>query len=292
MTDTEDGQPEIWFFRPGELGPTKEVRASWADPEDEENPLRNFIGNQHAVRRLCRVAFDVYGRYNRQCNDHSVVLIGPPSTGKATLARMLCEHICLPFVEIDGAAVSDVNQIAVSIAKMLEEAKFENCQYKTLELQDLGGGEVVVPPCIVFINNFHALPKKVEHGVRQAVAGRLETNGWKLDTTRICWIIATTEILRPEGFDSFTTIRLKPLSVEEVAQVVALHYPDLPAEFCLLVARLAPLPRDALAFARELAIELEMHDGDWRGVAAAVAKDWGLLSSTPWMNRMSRNGHN
>jgi hypothetical protein len=283
---TEDGQLEINFFLPGDPGPSKEVRASWADPEDEDNPLRNFIGNQHAVRRLCRVAFDVYGRYNRQCNDHSVVLIGPPSTGKATLARMFCEHICLPFVEINGAAVSDVNQIAVSIAKMLEETKIENCQYKTLELQDLGGGDVVVPPCMVVINNVHALPTKVEHGVRQATAGRLETNGWKLDTTRICWIIATT--LLPDGFDRFTTIRLKPLSVEEVAQVMALNFPDLPAEVSLLIAQHAPSPRDALAFAEEMRIEWEMHGGDdWREVAAAVAKDWGV---TPWKNRVSRNG--
>lgn len=284
-------QPEIWFFDPAYAPPSKEERVWRVDAKNPENPFSAFVGNGHAVRRLCRAAFRAFARHNHECSDHSFALLGPSSTGKATLARMFGQLIGLPFVEIDSQACNDLNDIAVAIAQVLENTKINNAQYPTLELQDLGNGEFMVPPCIVFINHVDGLPKKVEQGLRQAVAGTMTTNGFTLDTTAICWIVASSQHLLPDAFAHFTTIRLKPLSGEEVAQVVAIHNPDLPAEVCRLVARHASTPWQALAFANEMRTEFEMSGGDWQAVGAVVAKDHGLVASVPWLNRLG-NGRN
>lgn len=191
---TEIFQPELWFFRPDDSPPSKEVRTQWADPENPDNPLHSFIGNQHAVRRLCRVAFEVFGRHNRECGDHAFALVGPPSTGKAMLAHLFAELLCLPFVEIDAQSCNDLNDIAIAIARVLENTRIEHCQYPTLELQELGGGRLVVPPCIVFIDGIENLPKKI---AKQLFAGRLETNGWKFDRKRISRSIRVRWLARP-----------------------------------------------------------------------------------------------
>lgn len=289
MIEYEIFQPEIWFFNPNGQPPSREERAWWANPENPENDLHNFAGNQHAVRRLCRVAFEAFNRHNRECSDHLFALLGPASTGKATLARKFAELICLPFIEVDAHSVSDINDVAVAIARVLEQTKTANSRYETLEMQDLGEGQLMVPPCIVFIDGFEHLPKKVEQGLRQAFAGHFQTNGWKFNTKAICWIVSSNELLIPDGFDRFTKIRLKPLNVEEVAQVVAHHNSDFPGEVCRLVARHASTPREALAFAKEMRVEFEMNGGDWQEIADVVARDLGL-TTTPWTNRVRRNG--
>jgi len=285
-------QPEIWFFDPADLPPSKETRSAWCDPKNPSNPFSTFIGNGHAVRRLCRTAFQAFARHNRECSDQSFALIGPTSIGKATLARKFGQLIGLPFVEIDARCCNDMNDVAVGIAQVLETTKINNAQYPTLELQDLDNGEIMVPPCIVFLDEVDSLPKKVEQGLRQAVAGTMNTNGFTMDTTAICWIASSTEHLLLDAFDEFTTIRLKPLSSDEVAQVVAIHNPDCPADICRLVARHAATPREALQFALEMRAEFEMNGGDWKAVAAVVANDLGSHESVPWMNRLGTNQRN
>ena len=91
-------------------------------------------------------------------------------------------------MEIDSHSCSDISDVAVSIAKVLENTPLPN---GTLELQDLGDGRIVIPPCIVFLNEVEKLPKKVLPGLRQAFAGSFESNGWQFDSSAICWIITT-----------------------------------------------------------------------------------------------------
>jgi len=292
MTDFEYiYQPELFFFESDSAVPSPETRRAWCDPKNPDNPFSTFVGNEHAARRLCRVAFQAFARHNHECSDHSFALLGPSSTGKATLAQMLGQLIGLPFVDIDSRVCNDLNDIAVAIAKVLENTKIKNDQYPTLELQDLGNGEIMVPPCLVFINDVDCLPKKVEQGIRQAVAGTMTTNGFKLDSSAICWIVASTEHLLPDAFDQFTTLRLKPISIEEVAQIVGLSNRDFSAEVCRLVARNASTPREAVAFAKEMLVQFEMNGGDWQEIVAVVAHDLGGKNTKPWTNRLG-NGRN
>lgn len=292
-------QPQLWFFDDPSVPPDQrlhpppsdEERAWWVDPKNAGNPLSTFIGSEAAVRRLSRFAFQAFGRYNRQCSDFSFALLGPPSTGKTTLVRLFAELIGLPFVEIDGVAFGDLNDIATAIAETMERTEIScDAQYSTLELQDLGNGKIVIPPCVVFINEVHRLPKKIFPDLRKVFAGRFETNGWTFDSSAICWIVASDDLVLHNVFDRLMQVRLKPLSVDEVAQVVALHNPDFPTAVCRLIAQQVRTPREALIFAREVVVEAKMH-GDLERAITVVASDLGLEKPTPWTNRLNgRNG--
>lgn len=277
-----------WFpkDRP-DLAPSAEARKIYCDPRFKENPFHEFIGNEHAVRRLCRAGFKALGRYNRCCNDQAFALLGPSSTGKTTMVRMIAELVGLPYVEISAPSVSSVTDIAASIAEVCENTwttSLEDDTSVSLELAENGDDtHFLFPPMIVFIDEVHALPKKVEQALLKAVAAndaKMDTeNGFHFDTRHICWLIATTERgCLCDAFDNrFTKIQLNLYSLQEMARIVHVHNTDWSVEVCKLVAKFGGrVPREALAFAKEMRLEQEMNGGDWKKVAAVVAEDNGI----------------
>ncbi|RDJ35013.1 MAG: AAA family ATPase [Crenarchaeota archaeon] len=277
-------QVELWFFDPSTSGPTDEDRTWWADPSNPHNPFYNFIGNPTAVRRLCRAAKIAFSRYNRDCSDQAFAILGPASTGKTTLAKMFAKLIGLPFVEVDANACNTVTDIVIAINKALENIESHDEEFPTLELQELGDGKLVVPPCIVFIDEVHNLPKKVEQELLKAtewddarlIAPGADGTSWDIDTSAICWLIATTD--RGDLFSAFDTrfskIHLNLYTKEEMAQIIQVHNPDWDLETCEIVARYAGrVPREALAFAREMRLESDALDDSWENIAARIAED-------------------
>lgn len=289
-------QPERWFFDPAEAPPNKERRAHLCDPKNPANPFSNFVGNQHAVRRLCRVAFQAMAKHNHECSDQSFALIGPASTGKATLARMFAQLVGLPFVEIDARSCNDLNDVVVGIAQVLKETNIANCKYPTLELQDLGDGEIVIPPAIVLFHETQAFPRAATRALHSAFNGHCETNGFTIDTTAICWFVTATDAESMVGLsDRFVKRQLKQLGLEEIARLVAINNLDFSADVCQVIAQYADSPGDALSLAREVRLEQEMSDGTWEQAATAVAQDWKntiLPGDAPWINRIRRHRRN
>jgi hypothetical protein len=90
-------------------------------------------------------------------------------------------------------------------------------------------------------------------------------------------MIATTD--RGDLFDAFDTrfqkVVLQLYSQKEMAQIIKLNNPEWDDEICLLVAKYnSQVPREALAFARDMRVEYEMNGrATWEEVAAIVAKD-------------------
>ena len=259
MFDVEDLETRRWFV----------------SPTNPDFKLNHFVGNNEAVRRLSRAVFSALGKPDRCCADYSFALCGPASTGKTYLAKLFSDVLSLPFVSIEPQSVKRVHDI---IEKKCVE--FDS----RISLVEYEGGVYTLPPMIVFIDEVHNLKKSVVQGLLKATEPNdrvmVTEEGVEVHTNKVCWMIATTD--RGDLFDAFDTrfqkVNLRLYSKEEMAQIIKMNNPDWSMDVCLLVAKYnTSVPREALAFARDMRVEYEMNDcASWEKVGAIVAKDHGI----------------
>jgi Holliday junction resolvasome RuvABC ATP-dependent DNA helicase subunit len=258
--------------------PSLELREWRTNPINKHCPFHKFIGNGKAIKKLRRALGRALGRYNHVCNEFAWFFTGPAGCGKTSLAKMVAQVLDLPFIEISPSKVTTPKDLALEIKKQLEASG--------LPLDDEGGHKYRLPPCIIFVDEAHALKdkKKLVQALLIAIAPnthRLETeNGWTIDTESVTWIIATTD--RGEVFDAlddrFDEVPLKAYTKAQLAQIVGIHHPDLPAEACNLIAHYrSRQARRALRFAEEVkaAHEMEPHR-TWDDLIREVADDNGI----------------
>lgn len=247
--------------------------------------LEKFIGNEEAIRRMSRAVFCSYGNEDHNCSDYSFALCGPPSTGKTYLAKLFAKSVQLPFVVIEPQMVKKVQDIFDEIDKVCSEYESDNIKKGELSLFDEGNNTFCPPPMIVFIDEVHNLKSNVVQGLLKATEPNdrlmITENGYTVKTNNICWMIATTD--RGDLFDAFDTrfqkISLRLYSKKEMAQIIKANNPDWDDDVCLIVANYnSQVPREALAFAKDMRIEREINPLDWKEIAQSVAADHGIDS--------------
>lgn len=263
----------------------EELRRRAVDPKNPACPFHSFVGNRDAVKRLSLLAYTALGDEYHKCKQ-SFALLGPASTGKTTLAKMFAKMIGLPFIEIHPQSVKNPTDVVVSIGKVLENFKVKLTEdtHTTLELIPDDKGDVIVPPCVVFIDEAHNLRNAVVQGLLKAIepndATLILDTGYKVDTELITWIIATTD--RGMLFDAFDTrfmkINLHPYTRKEITKILKLSHPEWPDEVCQLAAKYGgQVVREAKQFAEEMANYAAMHrDKSLKEVAIDVAKMNGI----------------
>lgn len=260
-----------------------ETRRQIVSSLNKEFALNKFVGNREAIRRLSRAVFSALGKVDRDCSDFSFALCGPASTGKTYLAKLFAKALELPFVVIEPQSVKRVHDIFVEIERKC--AEFD----EKISLYEYNGGRYILPPMIVFIDEVHNLRNNVVQGLLKATEPNdrlmVTEEGLEVYTDKVCWMIATTD--RGDLFDAFDTrfqkVNLRLYSTEEMGSIIKMNNPDWSDEVCRLVAKYnAQVPREALAFARDMRVEHEMAGGDsWEDVAQIVATDheidkWGM----------------
>ena len=147
----------------------------WAvDRLNRHNPFCDFVGNDRAVYRLCQAAFVALGRTNHLCNDNNFALIGPPSTGKATMARHFAGLVQLPFVCIEPLTINTPLDLLLRIAKVCQDWIIDSGRgdgtTTSLELIPLAENQnhLVLPPMVVFVDGVHDLKPEVVQGLLRA----------------------------------------------------------------------------------------------------------------------------
>ena len=291
-TVTPPTRQKQWYFYLEGQAPSLDERRWAVDPANPECPFSRFIGNEQAIRRLSRSAFSALGLQNHLCGENSWALLGPESTGKATLAKLYAEVVGLPFLETHPRFIKTTNELLVRIAEVCEQTvipvSFDGSSpptdYTSLELVPYGrSNHFYLPPMIVFIDEVHSLSRNVVQGLLEATGAKdsemVTEGGWTVNAHNVCWMIATTDRDRLcDEFDTrFNKIHLEPFSSDEIAQIVQLDNPDWNDDLCQLVATYAGrVPREALEFASEMKLEKEMNTGNWKEVAWRVALDHGI----------------
>ena len=281
-----------------------EVTRKYAvDPWNYKCPFHEWVGNEAALRRLSRAAYVALGRETHESSDASFAVLGPASTGKTTLTRMYAKLLGLPFIEVQPKSVTTVLDIVTKIASAVLPFGFELLDQKTEQgriseftgnknlmiLQGDRDCDILLPPVVVFIDEVHALRDNVMQGLLNAVESNdrmmqtepvgKEGQGWTVDCSKVCWMVATTERGQLFGpFDSrFAKIQLDYYTREEMATIVRYNNSEWDETVCKLVAKFAGyIPREALDFAKEMRAEQAMSGDDWNKVARRVADDRGV----------------
>ena len=265
--------------------PTPEERRWISDPNNPQCPLYRFIGNAKAKERLSRAVYAAWGRPNHCCSDQSFALLGPSSAGKTTLARLYGEAVGLPFIEIQPKAVQNSRQLYMEIYNKLKNTVIPFAEGpKSLILlpadpECTNDPNMIVSPCVVFIDEVHALNRNIVPELLKATEpkdGMLSIGeGWYADCRNVCWIIATTErgLLFPPFENRFRKVQLDMYGADEIAQIMHLNHPSWNKPLCQLVAKYSSrVPREALAFAVDMQLERDKNGGDWKSIAARVAR--------------------
>jgi Holliday junction resolvasome RuvABC ATP-dependent DNA helicase subunit len=278
--DDQDNQIERCWSIPG-----PEFRRRLTDPHSPECPLSRFIGNENAKDRLSRAAYVAWGRENHCCSDMSFALLGPSSVGKTTLARLFGETMRLPFIDIHPKGVRDTRDLFELIGLKLEETivDLDNGRFSLKMISDPKYPDMLVPPCVVLIDEVHALPRNIVPELLKATEPKdgmmVIENGCLADCRNVCWVIATTErgLLFPPFENRFRKIQLEMYTRDEIAQIVKLTYPTWNMSLYQLAAKYSSrVPREALAFAADMKMEWEKNGGDWEAIAARIARDHGI----------------
>ena len=245
------------------------------DPDNEISPFYGFVGNRKAISKLSIIAYDALHNFNHICRDISLCITGPASSGKTTLVRNFAEVLKIPLVEISPRSITSLNDIVEQIDIAL---------YKEgIPLTEVESNKYYLPPCIIFIDEVHALRNNIVQGLLKATETKdailVTESGSYIDCYKACWIIATTDIGKVfDAFRSrFSNLELNYLTKKEVGQIIKHNFPELPQNVCDLVAHYnSKIPRKALEFTKYMKLHKSMNNLTWEETARVVAENEGI----------------
>jgi Holliday junction resolvasome RuvABC ATP-dependent DNA helicase subunit len=189
---------------------------------------------------------------------------------------LYAECVQLPFIEISPKSLKTTDDLFKIVRKTLSE--------NGLELFEISPKKFSLPPCVIFIDEVHALSSGVVDGLLKATeyddSMLVTESGVVCDTYNVTWTIATTD----EGklFEAFRTrfspIVLELLNKKDIAKIVKLSNPDWSMDLCEIVSHYnSRIPRKALEFARYMRMVKTMKpELTWDEIASSVALDEGI----------------
>ncbi|MDO8836864.1 MAG: Holliday junction DNA helicase RuvB C-terminal domain-containing protein [Vicinamibacterales bacterium] len=284
------GELQVFRARP-DAGPTLEdddgvpvvVAGDSEFPHQVDRGFGGYVGNTAAVRRLkiqCTLALRGEAPVRMPVN---LMFCGPAGLGKTELARRVARVLGLPFVDIPGGLVANVDALMAVVDRSLSAAGIE------VPVRGLDAGLPVkrYPPFVLFVDEVHDLKKRADaflnvfepsdrRGVGATAVG---------DFTMATILGATTDRGRlPAAFLSrFRMIELEPYTENEIAQILAPLFLHLAVgdDVLTTLARIGRLtPRLALERAREMLdrhrFSPSMYPLTHEGLQRVCNEQWGV----------------
>lgn len=264
--------------------------------------------NEGNMRMLRRFAFSALQKSNRSCRGCNFGIYASAGQGKTSIVAKFAETIGIPFVFVQSQGMTDTWDLFEQISTAFRNHEFRGdqlCNSNIAKFPEIveyhkNGTDYTIPPCIVFLDEAHMIPKSLMQGgllnamerddgimkMRQSSKSSVVT----ANARNVCWIVATTE--RGQLFDALdtrigTAIEWHSATVEESAKIVKMRIRQyfetgevamlMPDETCELSAKYRRNPREAIGFAQKVIQQKAMMPSDsWKDSAEKVARDLGI----------------
>lgn len=214
------------------------------------SPFSKIIGQDSAVDALADLCFKGLGN-DEHCVSESVVLVGPPSTGKTTIVKVMAEVLNITAVITDATQLRNADSVIDAILMgwskvgVMLKADWDRDGVKMMS----------VPSTIILVDEIHALTRQAQDGLLKATErsdGMLFGSGYVLDCRKVFWVGATTDWgkLCPAFRTRFRRIDLVPPTFDQVVQMVrqVMRFDELTAREVVKFG--GTVPRECFAFAR------------------------------------------
>lgn len=298
------------------LPPSEEQVRIALSQNNHSCPLNNIIvsdDNEGNMRTLRRFAFTAMKRFNRSCRGCNFGIYSTSGQGKTYIVKQWAKTIGIPFVFVQASSLTDTWSLFEQIRTQIENHEFHgdmlytppngNTKFpKIVEWRnDEDGTDYNVPPCIVFIDEAHLIPRKMmqggllnamerDDGIMAVRPAGVKADALTVNMREVCWVAATTE--RGRLFDALenrlsTAIEWHPATSEQLAKIVKMRLDEyvankelpfsMPDEACLSVAKYRRIPREAISFAQKVVQQKDMMPSDsWDEAIERIAKDIGI----------------
>lgn len=168
-------------------------------PNNAKCPLNKIVvglANEPHMRTLRRFAMESYRCFNHSPRGHDFVIHSPAGQGKTFVVQRFAETLGIPLLHVNCRALRSEDMLLTLFTDMLGKHDLP-----LIEQHGNPGYDFYMPPCIVFLDDAHALPSDLKAGALLPAIDptdrilRIQAGGqWKrIDTWEVCWIAATTD---------------------------------------------------------------------------------------------------
>lgn len=291
------GQRQLLYFGKGtDRGDGQPINPPSADDirdllrrDNPDGPFNGYIGNDEAIEALSDVLFDAHLKPNHCAGPNGLALIGPASTGKTTLARMMgrglgttllgngkVRHGYFPFVECDRS----IRNTGDLLSKMREVYRSAGVPLVATSGSGSGVEHYKAPPSIIYFDEAQALRGDWLLKATERNDATLITDDAVVDCKNVLWIISTTHRGKlPKAFDTrFMKVFLYPYTLDEVSTIVQVNNVGLDPDVCRMIAGYGGrVPREALDFAKAVKLAAQrVGSSDWKKVCMIVGTRMGV----------------
>lgn len=232
------------------------VMVSWVDPS---TAFKGFIGNKQAISQIKRLI--KYSQANNEMKIPSIGLFGPRSVGKTEIARRIGKAMNLPMLTFSKSTLTNEDTFFKQVSK---------------EIKEFSGGTLEAPPMIIFLDEAHVLPRRIQDSLLTALEKDdrcFRSKAGDINTKNITFIIATTDPgkLTPALISRLTVFNLRAYDTEEIVQILKnriqsddsldkslLNIPEEVFRFVAIVSR--GVPRKAIEILQQTGMALALDE--------------------------------
>jgi len=295
------------------LPPSEEQIRVALSQNNKSCPLNDVIvssQNEGNMRTLRRFAFTAMKRDNRSCRGCNFGIYSGSGQGKTYIVKQFAKTIGIPFVFVQSASITDTWSLFEQIKIAFNQHEFVgdtlysplNGNVKCMPIVECNEKtDFKVPPCIVFFDEAHLIPKKMmqggllnameySDGIMAMRPSGAKSDAMTANVQSVCWVAATTE--RGRLFDALenrlsTAIEWQPATTNEIADIVKMKIDQavaigelpfgMPDEAYKHIAKYRKIPREAISFGQKVVQQKDMMPSDtWKDAVERVARDIGI----------------